>query len=190
MRSRSNGRPSASPGAPSTGSATSAPPPCSTCSPIPSPTTRPSPVRGASSWPWDRASASSSSCSAPRTDRLTHRLTTDRPTDPPTDRLTRSGVVTSPWLFTGLVVLVGLERLAELVVSKRHAAWAFSRGGVERGQSHYPIMVALHTGLLVGAVAEVWLADRPFVPALGWVMLALVVASQALRWWCIATLGN
>ena len=98
--------------------------------------------------------------------------------------------MTSQWLFTGLVALVGLERVAELVVSKRHAAWAFSRGGVERGQSHYPFMVVLHTGLLVGAVAEVWVADRPFVPVLGWVMLALVVASQALRWWCITTLGN
>ncbi len=98
--------------------------------------------------------------------------------------------MTSQWLFTGLVLLVGLERLAELVVSKRHAAWAFSRGGVERGQSHYPVMVVLHTGLLVGAIAEVWAADRPFVPALGWAMLALAVASQALRWWCIRTLGN
>jgi methyltransferase len=96
----------------------------------------------------------------------------------------------SQWLFTGLVVLVGLERLAELVVSKRHAAWAFSRGGVERGQGHYPFMVLLHTSLLVGAVAEVWIADRPFLPALGWTMLAVVVLSQALRWWCIATLGN
>jgi methyltransferase len=96
----------------------------------------------------------------------------------------------SQWLFTGFVVLVGLERLAELVVSKRHAAWAFSRGGVERGKGHYPFMVLLHTGLLVGAVAEVWLADRPFLPALGWSMLAVVVLSQALRWWCIATLGN
>ena len=98
--------------------------------------------------------------------------------------------MTSQWLFTGLVLLVGLERVAELVVSNRHAAWAFSRGGVERGQSHYPFMVVLHTALLVGAVAEVWVADRPFVPALGWAMLALVVASQALRWWCITTLGN
>ena len=96
----------------------------------------------------------------------------------------------SQWLFTGLVVLVGLERLAELVVSKRHAAWAFSRGGVERGQGHYPLMVLLHTGLLVGAVVEVWVADRPFFPALGWSMLAVVLLSQALRWWCIATLGR
>ena len=98
--------------------------------------------------------------------------------------------MTSQWLFTILVLLVGVERLAELVVSRRHAAWAFERGGIERGQSHFPVMVVLHTALLIGALAEVWRGDRPFVPALGWVMLALVVASQALRWWCIATLGN
>ncbi|MEW1952340.1 isoprenylcysteine carboxyl methyltransferase family protein [Terrabacter sp. NPDC080008] len=98
--------------------------------------------------------------------------------------------MTSQWLFTALVLLVGLERVAELVVSKRHAAWALAHGGVERGQGHYPVMVGLHTGLLAGAVAEVWLADRTFVPALGWVMLALVVLSQALRWWCITTLGQ
>ena len=33
-------------------------------------------------------------------------------------------------------------------------------------------------------------AARPFRPLLAWSMLALVLASQALRWWCIATLGR
>ena len=31
---------------------------------------------------------------------------------------------------------------------------------------------------------------RPFIPALGWPMLAVVLAAQGLRWWCIATLGR
>jgi len=97
---------------------------------------------------------------------------------------------TSQWLFVGLVVAVGLERVAELLVSNRHAAWALSRGGVEVGRGHYPFMVALHTGLLVGCVAEVTFLDRPFVPAVGWPMLGLAAGSQALRWWCIATLGR
>jgi methyltransferase len=92
--------------------------------------------------------------------------------------------------FTLLVAAVGLERLAELVVSKRNAAWSFARGGVESGQRHYLVMVVLHTGLLVGALVEVWLRRPAFLPALGWTMLALVLASQALRWWCIATLGR
>lgn len=92
--------------------------------------------------------------------------------------------------FTVLVVAVGVERLAELVVSKRNAAWSFANGGVETGRRHYAVMVVLHTGLLAGALVEVWLRRPDFVPALGWTMLALVVASQALRWWCISTLGR
>jgi methyltransferase len=92
--------------------------------------------------------------------------------------------------FGVLVVAVGLERLAELVVSKRNAAWSAERGGTESGRRHYPLMVLLHTGLLVGALVEVWLRRPGFVPALGIPMLALVLASQALRWWCIATLGR
>jgi len=98
--------------------------------------------------------------------------------------------VTSLTAFTVLVVLVGLERLAELVVSKRNAAWSFERGGVESGFSHYPFMVVLHTGLLLGALVEAY-ARRPDVPsALAWSMLVVVVLTQALRWWCIATLGR
>jgi len=91
--------------------------------------------------------------------------------------------------FDLLVALTALERLAELVVSARNARWSAARGGVESGQRHFPPMVALHTGLLLACVLEVHLADRPFVPWLGWVALALVIGSQALRWWCIATLG-
>lgn len=92
--------------------------------------------------------------------------------------------------YGGLVALVGLERLAELFVSKRNAAWSFARGGQEFGQKHYPAMVVLHSALLAGCVAEVMLVDRPFVAALGWPMLVVVVLSQGLRWWCIATLGR
>jgi methyltransferase len=92
--------------------------------------------------------------------------------------------------YAVLLGLVVLERLAELVLSKRHAAWAFERGGVEYGRAHYPPMVLLHSALLVGAFGEALVADRPFLPWLGWPMLAVVVAAQGLRWWCIATLGR
>ena len=93
-------------------------------------------------------------------------------------------------LFDVVIALVALERLAELVVATRHARWAFARGGVEWGRGHYPPMVALHTALLVACVVEAHAGDRPFIPALGWTALALAVGSQALRWWCIATLGR
>ena len=92
--------------------------------------------------------------------------------------------------FTVLVLGVGLERLAELAVSRRNARWAFDRGGQETGRGHFPAMVVLHVGLLVGALVEVHLLDRPFIGALGWPMLAIALASQALRWWCVGTLGR
>lgn len=92
--------------------------------------------------------------------------------------------------FVVLVGLVGVERLAELVVSKRNAAWSFARGGRETGQRHYPVMVVLHTGFLVAMLVEAFVR-RPQVPAsLAWSMLVAVVAAQALRWWCITTLGR
>jgi methyltransferase len=97
--------------------------------------------------------------------------------------------MTSLAFFTALVALVGVERLAELVVSRRNAAWSLERGGQESGQGHYPAMVVLHTGLLVGMLVEAWLRRPDVPPALAGTMLALVVASQALRWWCITTLG-
>ena len=89
-----------------------------------------------------------------------------------------------------LVAAVAAERLAELVVAQRNLAWSRARGGVEFGAGHYPVMVVLHTSLLVGCLAEVYLLHRPFLPWLGWPMLALVVAAQVLRWWCITTLGR
>ncbi|CAM5264692.1 Isoprenylcysteine carboxyl methyltransferase family protein OS=Streptomyces tendae OX=1932 GN=F3L20_20110 PE=4 SV=1 [Streptomyces tendae] len=88
-----------------------------------------------------------------------------------------------------LVLAVAAERVAELVVARRNAAWTLARSGVEHGRGHYPVMVVLHTGLLASCLLEPLLADRPFLPFLGWPMLALALLAQALRWWCIATLG-
>jgi methyltransferase len=90
--------------------------------------------------------------------------------------------------YTLLIAAVAVERIAELVVSQRNLSWSRARGGVEFGVRHYPAMVALHTGLLAGALVEAMY--RPFLPALGWPMLTVVVAAQGLRWWCIATLGH
>lgn len=89
-----------------------------------------------------------------------------------------------------LIAVIGVERLAELVVSKRNWAWSRERGGVEFGAGHYPVMVVLHVGLLAGCLVEVFALQRPFTPALGWPMLAVVVGAQVLRWWCITTLGH
>jgi methyltransferase len=98
--------------------------------------------------------------------------------------------MTSLAFFTVLVLLVGLERVVELVVSNRNAAWSLQHGGVETGREHYRFMVLLHTGFLVGMLVEAWVVRPDVGAALAATMLVLALGSQALRWWCIATLGR
>ncbi|HEY3450650.1 MAG TPA: isoprenylcysteine carboxylmethyltransferase family protein [Myxococcales bacterium] len=87
-----------------------------------------------------------------------------------------------------LTVLAG-ERLVELVLSRRHAAWAKARGGIEVGRGHFRFMALLHTGLLVGCAAEVLLLGRPFYLFLAAPLLVLGLLAQGLRYWAVATLG-
>ena len=100
------------------------------------------------------------------------------------------GLSTSQLLYLALIGAVALERLAEMFISRRNAAWSMERGGVEVGADHFKWMVLLHTGFLIAAPLEVLLLERPFLPALGWPMLAAVCGTMALRYWVIATLGE
>ena len=100
------------------------------------------------------------------------------------------GVPVTRLLYTGLVVLVALQRLAELAVSRRNEARLRARGAVEAGGGHYPVMVALHTAFLVACLAEVWLLEPPFVPLLAAAALAVLLAASGLRAWTLATLGG
>jgi methyltransferase len=93
-------------------------------------------------------------------------------------------------LYYLLILAIGIERLVELSIAKRNARSAFARGGKEFGRRHYPVMVMLHIALLFGCAIEVWAWHRPFIGWLGWPMLTLVTLSQALRWWCVQTLGR
>jgi methyltransferase len=93
-------------------------------------------------------------------------------------------------IYWVLLSVIACERVAELAVSARHASALLQRGGTEHGLSHFPVMIALHTALIVGCVLEPLLGHRTFIPALGFPMLAVTVLANALRWWCIATLGG
>jgi len=92
-------------------------------------------------------------------------------------------------VYTMVVALVGLERLVELRLSRRNAAVALSRGGIELGRGHFTLMALLHAAFLPSCVMEVWALHRPFVPSLFLVMLILELLAQGLRYWVIHTLG-
>jgi len=92
-------------------------------------------------------------------------------------------------MFTVLITFLVVQRLSELVVSKRNQRWALSRGGIEAGHGHYPVVVALHVLFFLSLVAE-----RHFLPK-GWdplwpFWLGILILSQLLRAWCILSLGR
>jgi methyltransferase len=93
-------------------------------------------------------------------------------------------------VYWTLLSVIACERVVELVVSARHANALLRRGGIEYGFGHFPVMIALHIALIAGCVLEPLLGHRAFIPALGAAMLAVTVAANALRWWCITTLGE
>lgn len=83
------------------------------------------------------------------------------------------------------LVAVGLERLVELVISKRHQRALAEEGVGKVPEKHFRWMVLTHVGVLLGAGAEVAVGQRPFVA--GWaIAFGLVFAfATALRIWVI-----
>jgi methyltransferase len=89
-------------------------------------------------------------------------------------------------LAGAILGLVTLQRLGELVLSRRNTERLLTQGAREAAPGLYPLIVALHAVWLVGLwYLAVW------QPGLGvsWAWLAVFVILQGLRVWVIATLG-
>jgi methyltransferase len=77
----------------------------------------------------------------------------------------------------------------ELVLSRRNERILRARGAIERGQGHYPLIVAMHTSWLVSTFVEGALRGPDF-PAFWPVPLALCLLVQPLRYWAIFSLSE
>src|ERR1700690_1507924 len=96
----------------------------------------------------------------------------------------------SVYLYLGLLLLVAVERLFEMRLSRKNARTSVAAGGRGFGAGHFPAMVFLHASFLFACAAEFVFLHRDFIPLLGFSALALEVAAQALRYWAISTLGS
>ncbi|ACE89809.1 isoprenylcysteine carboxyl methyltransferase protein [Rhizobium phaseoli] len=88
------------------------------------------------------------------------------------------------WPSIALLTFVTLQRLGELVLARRNTAALLTRGAREAAPEHYPAMVALHAGWLIG----LWLLAPGRPVDLFW--LAVFMGLQALRLWVLATLKD
>ncbi len=93
------------------------------------------------------------------------------------------------WIFAGIVALLALQRLAELRLSRKNEARILAQGGIEVAPEQYRMMKVLHTSWFAAMLVEVFVLQRPFVPALSLCALCLLIAGQVFRYSAIRTLG-
>ena len=92
-------------------------------------------------------------------------------------------------LFLIIIGVLILQRLSELVVSKRNIDWAMKEGGVEYGANHYWMFVVMHSLWFATMILEVvaFNAQQPH----SWLWFAaFALLAQALRYWALFTLGK
>lgn len=81
------------------------------------------------------------------------------------------------------------ERVLELVINRRNARTLREHGARWLGRDGFVLILAAQALLFGLTAAEValapWSGDQPWTP----IVIGLLVLAQALRYWCIATLG-
>lgn len=92
--------------------------------------------------------------------------------------------------FLGIVLLVALQRLAELRTSRRHEAKLRAMGAVEHAPWQVPWMRALHASWLLAIPLEVLLLERAFSVWIAAPAFLLFVVGQALRFAAMHALGT
>jgi methyltransferase len=92
--------------------------------------------------------------------------------------------------FLALLLAVGILRIFELGVSRRHQQQMAADGATKVSEPHFRWMVFVHTAGLLGAALEVVLLRRPFIPTLAAVMSVLFLAANAVRLWVVRTMGK
>lgn len=92
--------------------------------------------------------------------------------------------------FLALLLAVGLLRIFELRVSRRHQQQMIAGGATKVKEPQFRWIVLVHTAVLVGAALEVVFLHRPFIPILATLMLFLFLAGNAVRLWVVLTMGR
>ena len=87
-------------------------------------------------------------------------------------------------LVSIILLLVTLQRLGELVLSRYNTGKLLARGAIEVGAKHYPLVVSVHAAWLISL--WIWGRDKD----VNLFALALFILLQGFRLWILATLGS
>lgn len=84
-----------------------------------------------------------------------------------------------------IIVLVALQRLAELWLAARNTRLLKAQGAIETGARHYPLFILLHASWLLAI-----LLTTPANAPVNWWMLLVFVFLQLGRLWVIISVGR
>jgi methyltransferase len=91
-------------------------------------------------------------------------------------------------LFPIMIALIIIQRMSELVIARKNEMKMKNLGGYEVGNTHYKIVVSLHTLFFLSLIFE-GLINKG-VPFTWWgVLLPLFILLQLFRVWTICSLG-
>ncbi len=92
------------------------------------------------------------------------------------------------WAYIFLSLL-GVDRMAEVLIARRNEQWILRRGGKEHAGHFSRIIFCVHGLWFVSFALEAWLQGAvPLIDLRG--LAALLITLQSLRYWCIASLGR
>jgi methyltransferase len=94
-------------------------------------------------------------------------------------------------LFTVIISIVILQRVIELIISRRNERWLFSQGAIEYGKDHYKFIVILHTLFFVSMIAEYLISGRYIeFSIINYILLVFFIFLQLMRVWVLSSLGK
>ncbi len=86
-----------------------------------------------------------------------------------------------PW---AIITLVAAQRVSELAWARRNTKRLKSRGAVEVGADHYPLIVLMHIAWFAAMIVFL-----PHPPTIAWSLIVLFLLLQIGRGWVLVTLG-
>ncbi len=95
------------------------------------------------------------------------------------------------FLFYPLIILVIIQRLVELMISRKNEKWLLNNGAVEYGKEHYKFIVLLHALFFVSMIIEYNVPGRyyEFNP-INYLFLVFFFFLQGMRVWVLVSLGK
>lgn len=93
-------------------------------------------------------------------------------------------------IFSIVVFIIALQRISAIRLSKRNQQILESIGAKERGNNSLGVIKLMQVSWFIAIISEVYLLDRPFIPALFIGALMVTAIGQLLRYLSIRELGD